>query len=273
MFGMLKENTVNQLKLLALAGCLGLWGCASMDTPNTSSAQIPKEEASFEDKSKARDKFKDGLQFLSLNMLKEAIGSIQDAARLDPHNSAYPLYIGAIHYSEGNLDAAESVFLEVLEMDSDNKDAYRKLGRLYLEQGRWSQAAHYLEEDLKRPGTPMPHTVYNWLALSYYNLKRFDEAERQWLLALDIAENADIRYNLGLAFKFNEKFDKALESFELAARMKPEFAPAHFESALLYLKKQNFTQARRHFESVVRLEATGERSDMSREYLNLISSQ
>ncbi len=252
---------------LVLAGMMFLNGCSS--TPDLT--EIP--ESSLEDRTAAQNKFIEGRQSLSLRMNSKALDSFQKAIELDPKNSVYYFYAGVIYFSEGQLDTAERYFKSAIQLEPRSKDAYRELGRLYMSKGMWEKAIHNFKRDIEISGTTFPHKVYNWLALSYYQLNQFENAEREWLKALSFRDNADIRYNLALAYKSRGELDKALNFFILATRLNSDLIFAHYEAGLLLLEKQRLPEAKEHFENVIRLEPKGELALIARINLNKMVEQ
>ena len=216
------------------------------------------------------EKFQKGLEYASLNNKEEMISSFQEAVELDPKNESYRLHLGMAYFLNGNLVNAENEFKKTLELNKDSKDAYRQLGRLYMRKGEWELAVTNFQEDLKRPGTPQPQRVYNWLALSFYNQGNFDEAERYWEQAIDLKDNAAIRLNLALAYKDQARFDLALKSLQQAIVLQPKFPQAHFEMSQLYILEKKMDLAVEHFKTVIRQAPKSEWARLSRKYLKLI---
>lgn len=238
---------------LLLTGYLG--GCASEDAYK---------------KSQAKAKFQEGLGHGSINDPKGMVASFQEAVELEPENEQYRVHLGRAYYLEGNLENAEKHFKQALEINKESKVAYRLLGRLYLRTGDWQSAAQNFEADLARPGTVKPHRVYNWLALSYYNQGSFDQAERQWLKALELKDNAAIRLNLALAYKDQERFDQAMDSLKKAVVLNPKFPQAHYEISQLFILNKEMNQAVWHFNKVIQLAPKSEWARLSKKYLDLI---
>lgn len=238
---------------LLLTGYLG--GCAS--------------DKAYE-KSQAQKKIQEGLEYGSINDPKAMIASIREAVELEPENEQYRVHLGMAYFRTGDLANAEKEYQQALEINKDSKDAYRQLGRLYMQSGDWGNAIINLEEDLKRPGTVQPHRVYNWLALSYYSQGSFVQAERQWLKALELKDNAAIRLNLALAYKDQERFDQAMASLEKAVVLNPKFPQAHYEMSQLFILNKEMNQAVRHFKKVIRFAPRSEWARLSQKYLDLI---
>ncbi len=244
------------LYALILAGFLS--GCASA------------EKGANDEKALAQAKFQEGLEQGALNNRQEMIARFQEAVDLDPQNDRYRLHLGTAFFLAGDLERSEQELQHTLKINKNSKDAYRQLGRLYMQKEDWARAVKYFNEDLKRPGTPLPHRVYNWLALSYYNQGKFEDAERVWLKAIDLKDNAAIRLNLALAYKDREKFDEALVSLKRAVSLNPQFPQAHYELSQLLIRNKQMEEAIKHFQEVIRLAPGSEWSQLSKEYLELI---
>lgn len=239
---------------LLLAGYLG--GCASDKAYEVSEAQT---------------KFQEGLEFASLNDREKMTIRFREAVELEPANEQYRVHLGMAYFLQEDMEKAEKEYQQALEINKNSKQAYRQLGRLHMRKGEWAKAVINFEKDLARPGTTArPHQVYNWLALSYYSQGNFDQAERQWLKALELKDNAAIRLNLALAYKEQERFDQATESLKKAVDLNPQFTQAHYELSQLFILNKEMKQAVMHFKKVIRLEPRSEWGRLSKKYLDLI---
>jgi len=247
------------LKLLIISGLLFvgyLGGCASDQANKVSQAQI---------------KFQEGLEFGSINDREKMTARFQEAVEIEPENERYRVHLGMAYFLQGDTQNAEKEYKQALEINKNSRQAYRQLGRLYMQTGDWDNAVKNFEKDLKRPGTTVrPHQVYNWLALSYFSQGNYDQAEEQWLKALELKDNAAIRLNLALAYKDQERFDQATESLKKAVLLNPKFIQAHYELSQLFLLNKDMNQAVRHFKKVIRMAPKSEWGRLSKKYLDLI---
>lgn len=221
----------------------------------------------------ALEKFREALKFGSLNDNKGMIASLKEASKLDPGNPNYHVYLGTTYFVEGDVDNAEKEFIKTLEIDRNNKNSYRQLGRIYMQKGEWEKAVINFQEDLKRPGTPYPLRSYNWLALCYFKLGKYDRAEKIWLNALKMKDNAAIRLNLALAYKDLERFEQAMDSLKRASLLNSKMPQVHYEMARLYVREKKNDEAVKHFKEVIRLAPGSDRAKASREFLDLLQAR
>jgi superkiller protein 3 len=248
-------------KILMLLLCLSgfLTACSLVET---------KENKIFE----AQQKYREAVKFRNLKMKDEMYASLNEALRLDPEQALYHFEIARAYAVDGQLEKAEEKYLKTLEIQPNFLEAYRYLGRLYIHQKKWDSAIHYLKTLLGRSGVVHPQQVQNWLAISYYGKEDINLAEKTWREALSIKEDSGIRYNLARAYKINEKYDLATESFKKVLETDPDYVKAHYELGQLYLKANNKEMAKKHFARVIDLEPLSKQGKDSQEYLRLIQS-
>ncbi len=220
----------------------------------------------------AQQKYKESVKFANLKMREEMYAGLKEAVRLDPEEPLYHFELGSAYFTDSRLEEAEAEYLTTLKLEDNFIEAYRRLGRLYMSQGKWDNAIHYLKDVMKRSGVNNPHQVQNWLAISYYAKGEVNLAEKAWRDALSISENSEIRLNLALAYKANEQYSLASESLLKAIELDPDLIRAHFELAQLYLKANEKDLAKKHFGKVVELEPLSKESKASQEYMRLIQS-
>lgn len=220
----------------------------------------------------AKQKYREALKYSSVNLKDQMYANLKEATELAPKELSYLLTLGDSYFSDDRLEEAEKTFLQALQLDANSVEAHRRLGRLYMQQKKWSQAIDSLKTSLKTPGVSFPHQAHNWLAVSYYAQGDFGMAEKEWLNALRIDESAAIRLNLALAYRDHEQFDKALGSLEKALFASPRLVPAHHQTALLLLRKKDIKGARKHFQEVIDLNPRSDLAADSRKYIELMES-
>jgi len=124
-------------------------------------------------------------------------------------NEAELLFMeGTRAYESGNLRAAERAFLGAAEMDPDNPNIHNNLGAVYMDQGRWEDAAGAFRKALAADPEHVKARINMGGAL--YNLGRKDEA----IQILEEAEalapgDPDVLYALALFLTHSGQRDRA----------------------------------------------------------------
>ena len=219
----------------------------------------------------AQKKFRDALQFGSLNQKNKMMKALKEAIELNPNDANSHFFLGREYRFKGDLDKAESEFIKSIQLNNRLNEGYHQLARVYMQKQNWKKAIHYFNKGLSLPSTKDPQQVYNWLALCNYFLGDQDQAEIEWKKALDIKDNAAIRVNLALAYRDASKFDLAKASLEKAVELRPRFSQAHFELAQLYIREKQKKKATEHFKNTILYSPSSEFAKQSKEYLKQIS--
>lgn len=84
-------------------------------------------------------------------------------------------------------------------------------------------------------------------------LKHFKEA-----IHLD-AKYADAHYNLGDAYYFSSKYDKAIESYKKAVDLKPKTIQYHYQLGNAYILKSKYNEAKAEYNKIIDLDKTDPR--------------
>jgi tetratricopeptide (TPR) repeat protein len=238
-------------------------GCA---TTNVVATPVEKNEL-------AKKKYREALQFGSLNQRTKMMKALKESIELNPKDAHSHFLLGRGYLLARDIDKAESELLKSFDLNNKLRDTPRLLAQIYIQKQDWNKAIHYFNKDLSLPGTQKPQQVYNWLALSYYNLGDRDQAEMEWKKALDIKDNAAIRVNLALAYRDGSKFGLAKDSLEKAIKLRPRFSQAHFELAELFLRENNNQKAKEHFKNAILYSPNSKFAKQSKEYLMKISQK
>ena len=107
--------------------------------------------------------------------------------------------------------------------------------------------------------------AYNNLGLAYASKGQLDEAIELYQTALRLKPDyAEAHNNLGIAYASKGQLEMAIEQFQTAVRLKPDYAEAHNDLGLAYASKGLLDEAIEHYQTAVRL-----KPDLTEAHFNL----
>ena len=111
----------------------------------------------------------------------------------------------------------------------------------HLKQGRMQEAIAYLQDLLKKNTTDVK--ARQVLANVYFSSNEIKKAEKTYLEVLKMEPNAETYNNLGVLYLKEENAQKAVESFQKAVELDPNFTRAYFNLGELSLISGKFPMA------------------------------
>lgn len=140
---------------------------------------------------------------------------------------------------------AEAVgdFKEAISLRKKNYEARLALSQVYQQQGKWSQALEQLDEAIKQE--PKSALLYRNRALFFVGRERWTEAETDYKMAseLEKPQRAKDQANRGRILYRTEKYQKALEAYDLALQIDSGYADAHLWRGSTLLKLHRYDDA------------------------------
>ena len=161
----------------------------------------------------------------------------------------------ADHLDNNDLQSAEQSLLRIIEQDPKNKAAYENLGKLYLEQKKYSEAREVYEHLTSTH--PSEDSYYSKLGLVNFNLSNFEIAVENYNMAIELKPHAAHRLiNLGLCYESMGQVDKAIEVVERALAVSPGNPKYMILLADFLTQTENIELAKEILEKVLELEPT-----------------
>ncbi|KAG9524570.1 anaphase control protein cut9, partial [Aureobasidium melanogenum] len=192
-----------------------------------------------------------GTYYLSINRIPEARGYFSKASLMDPHFG--PAWIGFAHTfaAEGEHDQAISAYSTAARLFQGTHLPQLFLGMQNLCLGNLSLAREYLETAYTMcENDPL---VLNEMGVAYYQDQQFDSAIRTFELAISIAEEVsassapaaslDIKINLAHAYRRNQQYSKALDTFSEVLRLGGKDASIFSAKGLVLLELEEWFEA------------------------------
>jgi tetratricopeptide (TPR) repeat protein len=160
-------------------------------------------------------------------------------------------------FVKGNFAKAEELYLKFVEQHPDNIVALANLGVAQFRQGKLTAAQLALERAVKAD----PNDAFSLTTLGAVMIEQGRIEDAISYLERSNASVADdpITLNyLGVASSQLGQFGKAEQSLRRAITVKPDYAEAHFNLAVIYAtaKPPSIALAKRHYEKALELGAS-----------------
>ena len=149
----------------------------------------------------------------------------------------------AIYFHKtGKLEHAKVIYEDILSINPKHFDALQLLGIIAAQMKDWEKSVKLLTQALIIDNT-IP-AVYNNLGVAYKELKLFDDALQNYNFAISLKPNySEAFYNRGLVLHELKRLAESLESYEIAISLKPNYAEAYSNSGNVYKELKQFTKA------------------------------
>ena len=135
---------------------------------------------------------------------------------------------GNVFHKNGEIDRAETVFRQILNIAPNHPGALHFLGVIARQCGKLESAINLINKAIEI--SPNYHTAHNNLGEAYQALGDIEKAREAYKRA--VAENPDYataHFNLGLITAKQRELDKAIDCLRTSARLNPRHTETHFE--------------------------------------------
>ena len=134
--------------------------------------------------------------------------------------------IAVQHHQQGELQEAERIYRQILQVQPNHADALHFLGIIGLQVGRPDVAVDYITRAITVNETiPIFHAN---LGKAWKDQGRLDEAVQCFHQSLRLKpDHAETHYNLGIALNDEKKLEEAVACYRRAVELKPDYAEAH----------------------------------------------
>ncbi|MBY0521813.1 MAG: tetratricopeptide repeat protein [Gemmataceae bacterium] len=180
-----------------------------------------------------------------------AAGYIQEALRLDPHQSFFHSNLGIALRDQGKMEEAATHFREAVRLKPDYAEAHLNLGNVLRELGKPAEAADHHRSALRfRPGYVKAH--YN-LGNALLELGKPEEALTHHQEALRLQpDHAKAHFLKGLAAESQRHREEAVALYQQAVRLSPDLDEAHIRLGYLLREQGRLDEAAAHYQQVLR---------------------
>ena len=152
------------------------------------------------------------IYYKSKNII-DGINLLENGVTLMPNEIALKHYLSRFYLEDCRYDLAMDQLFEILDIDSDNLDAYWDLGNIQFEIGDYDSAVANYETVLEKINDNA--VLYYQTAIAYEANDNIDKAISNHLKAISCNENFHPSYKkLGILFMARNDIESAIEYFE-----------------------------------------------------------
>ena len=192
-----------------------------------------------------------GRALYSQGKIDDAIAVYKKALKVNPLFADVHYYIGNAFFSLGEVEEAISAYRRAVQINPDHAKAYNNLGNAFGRQGNLDDAV--LEYYRALAIDPDFADAHKNLGRALFQKDQLEKAAEHLKIALSIETAFETHFILGIVLKEQGKTEDAVNSFQAAARLKPDIIDTHLELALCYEKLGKADEARTHTEEAERL--------------------
>lgn len=154
-------------------------------------------------------------------------------------------------HKENKLDEAENMYIEVLETEPENAEAWNFLGIINMQKFRLSKAEEYIQKAISI--APEPY-FYENLAKVYLEMEDSPKAITIYKELLKLMpESFNYLFNLASAYKVSGDTDNAIETYKKAIEVVPNNPDTYFNLGLIYNNLSNPQEAIKYYQKAVEL--------------------
>jgi len=209
-----------------------------------------------------------GLSYLELNRPDDALAAFLETTRLEPNHVDAHYHLASLYEQKGDTDNVVEQYETIIKLDPSKAEPFLRVGAIYQKRGDKDDLIRVYEQGLAiEPNHPqMQYDLAalfeergeNEKAITHFGLaNQYDEAHYNWhfryarLLDRDAAGRQD----------YNQHAAMAVEEYGKTIALKPDYAAAYFQRALLTRRYKQiggvlyrYSQIAEDFKQVVALE-------------------
>ncbi len=156
------------------------------------------------------------------------------------------------HHQAGELQQAEYIYQQILQIDPTYSDALHFLGVIAGQVGNYPLALEQIQQSI---------AINNQIAMyhgnlgnTYKELGRMDEAIYSYQRALELDDAAaDIYDNLGVALQKKGEFEEAIQCHQHAITLDPAHANAYYNLGIILADQYRLAEAVQCYEKAIQL--------------------
>lgn len=236
---------------------------------------------------KLDDLYKQGIEAFDKGDYEKAEGFFCEILIMNPRFADVQNKMGIIYNQTNRLVLAAEAFEKALAINPAYTEASLNLAITYSDLGKYEKsrevferAAHFAEQEGKASSATLGIDPFVKgkladehlrLGNKYYELQLLDEAIEEYQKALRLSPNfADIITHLGIAYRDKGMFDEAIKEFNRAKECNPKYIPARLHLGITFYSQGFYGLAEEEWREALVFDP---RNSAVRTYLNFVKPQ
>ena len=187
-------------------------------------------------------KLQEAIVFHQSGQLQRAEQIYQQVLQISPRNADALNLLGFLAYQVGRCEVAANLIAKAIEVDSKQYIFFINLGLVRQEQGELDKSIEAYHKAIEI--NPNDSDVYNNLGNTLQEQGELDKSIEAYYKAIEINPNdARIYYNLGAAQKKQGKLDNAIQTYQQAIEINPDDAEIYNSLGTTLQKQEKLDQA------------------------------
>jgi len=212
-----------------------------------------------------------GYQNLQQGDPTSALKELLQAEKFNPQDPEVQFALGWAYSAKGRFLEAMEHFRQTLVLNPKFTEAHNAMGATYIEMGKWDEAIHEFEIVLKDLLYMTPYYIQNNIGWAYYKKGERLKALEYYQKAVALKPDFGLAYfNMGLVYRDNQQTAEAIAAVRSALAQAPNFLEAHFQLGLLYFNFGKREEAKKSFGEVLRLAPQSDNARLAQQYLDLL---
>ncbi len=171
-----------------------------------------------------------------------ALEVLRELVTRQPHSSQAHQELAYVLYQSRRLPEAIAVLEDALQKGVQDASLVGLLGAYLLEAGDSARVVSLLEDVVRRD--PAYAEAHNYLGIAYTRRRRFEDAEREYRLLLELdPSSASAHNNLGSLALTRGDAEAAIQHFESALAFDPNHASTHNGLGVAYARRGDLGKA------------------------------
>ena len=202
----------------------------------------------------AEFRFKKGYSYFATGKYAEAKALLKQSSEENgPYHYRALYYLAHMAYSEKQYEAALEDFQKLQNVPEYKDEVQQYLMQIYFIQEQYDKVVAMAPTVMTESNLKNQPELYRTLALSYYNLKDFDNAESTFRPILNndkVQLERNDYFAIGYTFYQNKKYDEAIKNLSQTTKQKPAdemTQNSYYLIADCYLQQKDYQAASQSF--------------------------